>query len=428
MGKKRVKSSGNLEFLFRQVFATSGKYTWPADLKKAYLYELRTIKQLNTRQLPESLHNRPIDEIVDRIKLIDDDFKIFNEYQQRYERYGKKLVDIFRFEKFTSDEIERITTKLKEKRYDFSGHDNWSPVSVRREPNKVIIALAKTANHIARTKLIPSDLNPDTWKEIESKAKEKLNTGDRLLDVNVKIIGPKRTVITVEILLDKRVVEVSRDNFAVDLRGERITGTQNEKEERYKAVTKVADILGLKESKEKFIKSSETDSKKIINKNVFDKFHNMNKDNFMVTHIRERYLRNDEITVEHSEDVTSDLRKQKLNEIIRKTAAFYDKNGHLTGFFEEHPEHNSTNAAIIGFMKKDPKAVRVAYRSFAIIVRDIKPHEKQTGNYSRHMRHKKIDYVQYDFNRDEGSIEITNQSFSTEAHETIIQQILDLSE
>ncbi|MFA5518825.1 MAG: hypothetical protein WDA74_06160 [Spirochaetota bacterium] len=412
----------------KKVFTSKGRYSWSIDLKRKYFYKLQKQNQLKSTDLPLSTYENEISKIIETIQNFDKDYKVFKEFHERYESYGRKIVELFKIEKFTDEEKEYIIKSLSNKVYDLSDKDQWTPLKIEKaeDGSGVTIKLGKSAFQTIRAPLERSDLDLGVWEKIEEKAIEKLSAGDKLIGIQAKMLAPKRSIIKIHINLSKHKLEVSSDNFQVDQTGNRLKD-ETVRLERKAAVKQVAEMLGKDKELQKITKAFESESNKIFSENTFNELHKTNEDEFLIIHILERYDRPDESITELSEDLISKLKNQKINDIIKKVSEYFDQNGSLKGFFEKHYEHHSSRATYISLLEKDKSAVRTAYSAYAIIIRNGELYE-QYKSYDNKLKDKVVEYIQFDYDYSEKILEVKDSTYSKYVYETLIQKIYELSD
>lgn len=408
--------------IIHQVFGGESKKTWPYEYKKSYIREINADNALKRGEFPQAAIDGSEDKIIPLIEAYDRNYETLLKYQKAYELLGTKNIGLYHLREITERGKARILTKNKAKNYDFIQGADWQITSCSFENNKAVITVSKHAFQPFQIRLSKFDFSDGSvWHSIEETAERKSPTGEKLLEVRATLTEEKRWILTVKIDLDEALLEIGNDISQADEDGNRITPEIRESDRRH-ALAIVAEYFELEQGDKEVLIETLDDQHPVINKNTETKLHTVQDKVMLIVRISGKYHAEnpDEKLLNEDADIT--LPNQKLSEIMKDAAQFYDGKGTFEGFFEAYPGHKTDEGKYTHEFNTHTELYGA--RAYALIISPIKiPSKNEKKGY---MKGKMIESIGYHMDMERGEVEVRNGSYSESAQKDFINRIIQI--
>lgn len=412
--------------LFNTIFSNNGRLSWTIEYKKQYISKLRSENELKITDLPESIVlNKSAGEIFKAIETHDPGLKFFKSFYKKNEIFAKKQVEIYKTE-FTDTDISNLRN-VEEKDYDFSPLTDWGLIGIDKTDTTIIYTFAKSSQLFTHTKLSESSLDSETWAKILNKAKESTSIFDgKLLFVDAQLVSPKRIILRLDIDLKKKFLDISCDNDTIDEDGKRVNPTMADGE-RKRAVAQAIKTLPIDLDTQKRIIEQSQNGTGIFTSEVLQKLSSLQELEMIVISTIHKFDSEDKNIPEKSERLTTDLHRQRINEIKKKIAEHYEGTGSLDGFFQANPQHDTKNAKYTSQFSTNSDVHKKDFHAYVVVIRSVAEHEKPYSKEGQ-LKNKIIDYLSIDFNCTNNEMLVRNSTYAKETYDIIISKIHQLSE
>lgn len=88
----------SLKSVFFEVFSNNGRYGWTNDFKKQYLRKINDFETDSNKHIPQTILKEKVENIFEKVILIDSQLNIFAEYQKSFELFSKKQIEMYKIE------------------------------------------------------------------------------------------------------------------------------------------------------------------------------------------------------------------------------------------------------------------------------------------------------------------------------------------
>jgi len=407
-----------------RVFSSSGFYSWPKMLKQDYIRNLIDKYELKRKDLQLNIidWNDP-KKIVQVLQNVDKDFQVFARYHERYERTFPKVVEIYSVCDLLPEEKKNIQSRIKRVKYSFDENEDWTPVEVKTENEIASVSMARRSQQMEKTSLQRSDVDEGVWQSVAESARRKLGGTEGIIKVvKVELISPKRNIVTINLDIKNKTLEICSDQYQEDPGQKALTGKIIQ--QRKKPLTSALDLLGITTSKKEILEIVEKPSI-ITNPEAMYAFSRRNRNQLLVVSFTGDF-RVGHAIAELTEDITSRLPNQRPLEIKNKAEIYFDEKGSFDGFFSQYTEHATENASEMKRLRADKGTKRKDLAAYAFIVRDGEDHEK-ANKYTGHMKTKVIDYIVFKYDTNFCVLEMKNVGHSESAYRAFISEVLSNS-
>ncbi len=408
--------------LFYEVFSSKGKNSWTVAYKKQYIYTVQKQAEITSKELAENIVGKDTIKIFEEVIKYDDNLNIFKQFLKSHELYARKSVEIHKFE--ISDSEKNHIGSLDNISYNYSIPSGWTPIEVHKTDTDIVITLAKGAFHATTVKFEKDKLDSEIWDKLKSNVLEVTdNKYSTLRSIKTELMEETRVISKVKFDFKTDTLEFGMDYSYIQKDGKKASEAQyiEDKEEISQEISKT---LGFSDERTAVIKNTlETQEDSIFTKEVFEQLITLKQNDLIIIPTTHHFYREDGVNDEHDEDIVTSQRNQKLADIEKKVKESYSEKGTLTGFFEEHPEHNTAKAKITEQLITSAETTK--FHAYAILIRDITGFEKDTNKDK--MEGKTVDSIIFDFDVNDKTINIKNNNYTKEVYETIISKVLEFS-
>lgn len=412
--------------LFIKIFSNDGRFIWSGDYKKLYIHKLKILNDLTQRQLPENIIHENAEIILDKVLAFDKGLLQFKSFHRHFELYARKAIEIYKIPLSNTEKDE--LKKIDEVNYDLNEYSDWTQIGVEKTEDSISFILGKSSQQSNITKITKESLPEEVWDNVGNVAKANLNAyGSNLVSINAKVITPKRMIIKISFSLEDGFIDIGCDDFSVDETGKKIKDYQFTQEKNAAIKTLLSTLPIENDTKNKIEDSIVTGDGSIFTKETLKRIGTLKEPDIILIPTSQSFDREDDSIPESSERVISTLYKQKISEILPKIRTHYENNSSLEGFFQEHDEHNSTNAKITYELLEDEKAERTGYHAYILLVRNASEYEKPIATEGA-LEGKCIEHISVDFDYKETMMDIRNSNYSKEIYDVIISKIREFSE
>jgi hypothetical protein len=412
----------NNKRLFYEVFSSKGKNSWTIAYKKQYIYTVQKQYELTRKELAENIVDKDTVVIFDTILKYDDNLSIFKQFLKSHELYARKSIEIHNF-KVTDDELTHIQS-LEDSAYNYTIPSGWTPIEMTKTAKSVVITLAKGAFHATNVKFEKDKLDSDTWDKLKSNVLAVTdNKYSTLTSIRTELMEETRVISKVKFDLETDTLEFGIDYSYTQEDGKKASQEQYV-EDKEKITNEVTKALGFTDDRAAVITNTlTTQEDSIFTRKVFEQLISLKQNDLIIIPTTHHFYREDTVNDEHDEDIITSQKNQKLQEIEKKVKLSFADKGTLTGFFEEHPEHNTAKAKITEQLISSAETTK--FHAYAILIRDITSFEKDLNNDK--MKGKAVDSIVFEFDVNEKKINIKNNNYTKEIYETIISKVLEFS-
>ena len=408
--------------LQRLVFQKGSQVSWTTDYKKEYIKSLIHQHGLKTSQLPQSIVQKPVEEIIAAIEPYDPELKFFLHFYQQYEEFGTKQFGLYHLDPLSKENKTKILRTIAKKGYDLTSADGWAVVSCRVEHGSAFLTLSKLAVQPIRATLKRSDFNEEVWINIRETAQTRYPGSEKLLEVKATITAEKRTIVTIKLDLEDQILEIGADVFQSDTEGKRLSQVQI-KADCKSALRVAAEHLGIGESGASGLIGSLDDTLPVIRKETVSELDNTNDESLLIIRTMEKFHEENIEELKLTEDAELSYPNQEIRDIMKAAGQHYDQHGSFAGFFVDNPAYK-TDEAQLTRQVRDMDAPLLQIKAYAICSRQLKDGEAST--FKGYMKGKKIDFVNFHMNVLGGEVEIKNGQYSERPQRIFLDRIIQL--
>ena len=424
----------HLERLFKQIFSNLGRNQnyWPKTYKLKYIRKLKVDLKIKKIDLPLSIiEENDVNKIFEKAIKYDTSLKIFEIFFKRYEKYGRKEVKTIDASSYIDKDI--VLKQDQSLEYSFNNSEEWEVINLQETNDKATIILGKSAFSPITAELKRSDFaNDDEWNAIINATNRKTKEGVQTLSkVQIRAVIPKRTILSMNFDKKEKILEIAHDNFEVDKEGKKIKEVEKYSELE-KAYDKAFEQFDIPDEKLAELKYTIKESKNNIFYNVeISDLQKYSNDDMIIVFSTQDFFVKSELFDELDEDIRSRLNNIAVNEIEKEAKNYYNEKGKLTGFFEDYKRFDIHRTDISGNLiaksiKNESLVDQRSFHAYAILIRDKNDYDESKEEFTGHYKDKAIEHISFEYDFDDGCLDIKNSNYSEVMHETLISRICEL--